>query len=312
MMIWLIIGNGTSHRKTSGVVSQPIDKATLALIALACADKTDAISRLWRIVWDAFSGYEKLPSSCKELLPIAASNVQSLGVALSTLPFPRDLSSKVLVGKCKAIWTRNTLVLNKAKQWGRLLQDSGANAVAIKGVASISSDPVLARGRQALDVDLWVQQEHWDLAVNTLARSRSFKEYDAPAQWDPSRGWVRVHAQHFRGDIVELDLHHHPQPGYLEDLAPFHFLQSTSRALECIRIPQMGDHLSILMLHGFSAANAQTGSNIRYIAEVLRLLPKASRDDLKVMEDQLSMHDHGSRMSDQIWRLKRVIEMKLA
>jgi hypothetical protein len=61
MMIWLIIGNGISRHKASGHYRP--------------ANKIDAISRSWRMISDAFSGYEELPYSFKELLLLAASSI---------------------------------------------------------------------------------------------------------------------------------------------------------------------------------------------------------------------------------------------
>lgn len=307
-MHWLIVGNGTAHRKPTAVMSQRIHESTLTLLALVCATNPSVIERLWRELWASCSSYEALPSGSKELLPIAASHLQALGCSLAELPFPADLSSNVLLGKCKAIWARNTLVLNKAERWSRLLRDAGVEAVAIKGVVSISRDPVLARGRQTLDVDLFVPPEQWDLAEEVLKRSREFREYDAPVQWSEGRGWMHLHAQHWRGDGIDLDLHRHPRPGFLEDSRAYALIQPCLREQNGITQPQTGDHIAIQLMHAFSHTNAASGASFRYIVEALRWLPELYSRDHEAMKVQLALHDNGTKAQKQILHLKRAIE----
>jgi hypothetical protein len=306
-MHWLIVGNGTAYRKPSAVLSHHIHESTLTLLALACATKPSVIERLWRKLWATCPSYEALPTGSKELLPIAASHLQQQGFSLAELPFPADLSSGVLLGKCKAIWARNALVLSKAQAWSRLLHDAGVEAVAIKGVVSISRDRVLARGRQTLDVDLLIPPEQWELAEHTLKRSGEFREYDAPLQWCEGRGWVHVHAQHWRGDGVDLDLHRHPQPGFLEDTRPFALTQHPQKERNEIMCPQAGDHIAILLLHAFSHANAVSGACFRYIAETIRANPALQANNRAVMHAQLGLHDNGTRIQKQIEDLARAI-----
>lgn len=307
-MHWLIVGNGTAHRKPTGVLSQGIHRSTIKLLAMVQTTNPSAIKRLWLELWATCSNYETLPTGSKELLPVAASHLQQIGLPLEELSFPNDLSSRVLVGKCKAIWARNALVLNKARCLCRLLHDAGVEAVAIKGVASISRDPVLARGRQTLDVDLLIPPEQWNHAEAVLKRSRDFREYDAPIQWCEGRGWVNVHAQHWRGGGIDLDLHRHPQPAFLEDSRPYALIQPRQEGGDGIMRPQTGDHLAILLMHAFSAANAASGSCFRYIAEALRSWPKEDSRDYAVMEEQLALHDNGTKIQKQMLRLKGIIE----
>lgn len=306
-MHWLIVGNGTAHRKPTAVLSQRIHESTLTLLALVCATKPSVIERLWRKLWATCPSHEALPTGSKELLPIAASHLQELGCSLAELPFPADLSSGVLLGKCKAIWARNALVLNKAQAWSRLLRDAGVEAVAIKGVVSISRDRVLARGRQTLDVDLLIPPEQWELAEHTLKQSGEFREYEAPLQWSEGRGWVHVHAQHWRGDGVDLDLHRHPQPGFLEDLRPFTLIQQPEKEHNEIMGPRAGDHIAILLLHAFSHANAASGACFRYIAETIRTTPATQASNNLAMHAQLELHDHGTRIQKQTEDLTRTI-----
>jgi hypothetical protein len=310
-MHWLIVGNGTAHRKPTAVMSQRIHESTLTLLALVCATKPGVIERLWRELWASCPSYEALPLGSKELLPIAASHMQELGWSLADLPFPADLSSSVLLGKCKAIWARNALVLSKAQRWSRLLHEAGVEAVAIKGVVSISRDRVLARGRQTLDVDLLIPPEQWDLAEHTLKRSGEFREYDAPLQWSEGRGWVHVHAQHWGGDGVDLDLHRHPQPAFLEDTVPFALRQHPTMG-ECgMTMPKRGDHLAILMMHAFSHANAVSGSCFRYISEILRSSPALQSADNMAMAGQLNLHYPGTKIHRQIIGLTGIIASRL-
>jgi len=305
-MTWLIVGNGTAHRKPTAVMSQRIHESTLILLALVCATESSVIERLWRELWASCPSYEALPLGSKELLPIATSHLQELGRSLAQLPFPADLSSNLLLGKCKAIWARNVLVLNKAQQWSRLLRDAGVEAVAIKGVVSISRDRVLARGRQTLDVDLLIPLEHWELAEHILKRSGEFREYDAPLQWSEERGWVHIHAQHWRGDGVDLDLHRHPQPGFLEDSRSFALIKRPQKERNGITSPQEGDHLAILMLHAFSEANAASGACFRYIAETIRASPVLQDSDSAAMASQLDLHDRGTKIHKQLTRLIKI------
>ena len=306
-MHWLIVGNGTAHRKPTAVMSQRIHESTLTLLALVCATNPNVIERLWRELWASCSSYETLPLGSKELLPIAASHLQELGCSLGQLPFPADLSSSVLLGKCKALWARNALVLSKAQRWSRLLHEAGVEAVAIKGVVSISRDRVLARGRQTLDVDLLIPPEQWDLAEHTLKRSGEFREYDAPLQWSEGRGWVHVHAQHWRGDGVDLDLHRHPQPGFLADTRPFLLMQHPKREKNGIMVPQAGDHTAILLLHAFSQANAASGACFRYISEALRSSPTLRSGDHAALAHHLRRHDNGTRIQKQMEDLGKTI-----
>ena len=306
-MHWLIVGNGTAHRKPTAVMSLHIDASTLTLLGLVCATDSIVIARLWRKLWTQCPTFEALPPGSKELLPIAASHLQELGLTLAELPFPADLSSSVLLGKCKAIWARNVLVLRKAQTWSRLLRDAGVDAVAIKGVTSISRDRVLGKGRQTLDVDLLILLEQWDLAEQTLMRSGYFHSCDAPQQWSEGRGWVSIHAQHWRGDGVDLDLHRHPQPGFLTDLAPFAFLQNPVRDRYGILTPQAGDHVAILLLHAFTHANAASEACFRYFAEALRSTPTLRSSDHAALAHQLRQHDNGTRIQKQMDDLKKTI-----
>jgi len=310
-MHWLIVGNGTAHRKPTAVMSQGIHESTLTLLALVCATNPSVIERLWRELWASCSSYEALPSGSKELLPIAASHLQELGCSLAELPFPADLSNNLLMGKCKAIWARNALVLGKAQRWSQMLQDAGVEAVAIKGVASISRDPVLARGRQTLDVDLLIPPDQWQVAEDVLKQSGDFCEYDAPIQWCEGRGWVHVHAQHWRGNGIDLDLHRHPQPGFLEDMRPFGWMQPRRKEGNGILTPEAGDHYAIGLMHAFSAPNARSGASFRYIAETLRHFRSLDYLDHKSLEDQLALHDHGTKAFKQTQRLMQILVINL-
>lgn len=307
-MHWLIVGNGTAHRKPTAVMSQGIHESTIKLLALVHTTNPSALKRLWLELWATGSNYEALPAGSKELLPVAASHLEQLGLSLAKLPFPNDLSSRLLLGKCKAIWARNTLVLNKARRLCRLLQDAGLEAVAIKGVASISRDPALRRGRQTLDVDLLIPPEQWNHSEEVLKRSGDFREYDAPIQWCEGRGWVHVHAQHWRGDGIDIDMHRHPKPGFLEDSRPYALIQPRQKGGDGITRPQTGDHLAILLMHAFSSMNVASGACFRYIAEALTNWPEPYSTDYAVMEEQLALHDNGTKALKQMLRLKRAIE----
>ena len=308
-MHWLIVGNGTAHRKPTAVMSQRIHESTLKLLALVCTSNPSAFVRLWRALWASCPSYEALPTGSKELLPIAASHGQAMGVSLAALPFPASLSSPVLLGKCKAICAGTALVLSKAKRWSALLREAGVEAVAIKGVASISRDPVLNRGRQTLDVDLLIPPGQWQIAEEALKQSGDFREYDAPIQWSEERGWVHVHAQHWRGDGVDLDLHRHPQPGFLEDSRPFALMQTNQKDQPGLTQPQAGDHIAILLMHAFSHTNAASGACFRYIAEALRALPALQTSDDAAIEKQLSLHDKGIKAKKQMLSIKNTIDV---
>jgi len=308
-MHWLIVGNGTAHRKPTAVMSQRIHASTLKLLALVCTTNPGVIVRLWHDLWASYPSYAALPPGSKELLPIAASHCQAIGLSLAELPFPADLSSPVLLGKCKAIWARNALVLNKAQRWIALLREAGVEAVAIKGVASISREPVLNRGRQTLDVDLLVPPGEWQLAEEALKRSGDFIAYDAPLQWSEERGWIHIHAQHWRGNGVDLDLHRHPQPGFLEDNQPYAPMQPHQQGETGITHPQAGDHIAILLMHAFSQENVASGACFRYIAETMRMFPELRISDHIAIEKQLALHDKGTKARQQILNLKRAIDV---
>ena len=303
-MTILFVGDGKGNQKTKFLNHWRLTEQAWILIQILSSSNKLLAMYLWNNLWSISSSYEDLDESCKPLVHWAAAKMEGSGIKIAALTLPFDLSLKQLIGKIRHAWASNAIQFKKAQNYTQILSDVGCTPVILKGVASSVYDAVAKRGRTSQDVDIWIEPSFLCIADHALQNSDHFhsrntliRELDS----HPKR-LVEVHAVDYFGSHGTLDLHQHPIPGFMSDLAPFKWL-SPLQINHNLFVPSLHDHLAISCLHAFTDYNRKTKGYLRYLADVLPFMSRLDKDSRAKFNFQLETHGHHSQVKGQIWYL---------